>query len=136
MPTINEAKVLILDQFTVGWAEATPIAYEDEEFNKPSDDSAYVRLSIKEMVSRQDTLGTAGNRKYVREGSAFVEIYVPEGAGTKAADDLAELVRTVLEGVRISGGLWFLDTNVRETGPSNAYFAVVCESIFNYEQIK
>lgn len=136
MPTINEAKVLILDQFNTAWGTTTPIAYEDEEYSPASDDTAYVRISIKEYVSRQESLGKTGNRKYLREGAAFVQIFTPESKGTKAADDLSELVRTTFEGVRVSGGLWFLHTNAREQSPKDAYSRMTCESIFNYEQTK
>jgi len=136
MPNINEAKVLILNQFNTGWAGATPVAYEDEEYDKPIDRSAHVRLTIREYVSRQETLGRVGTRRYLREGAAFVEVFVPEGKGTKEADDLSELVRTVLEGVRVSGGLWFLHMNLRELPVKDAHYRQTCEAIFNYEQTK
>ena len=138
MSTINEIRVLIYDKFILDWtAEAPliPFSLDNAEFVEPESD-AWVRTVVRNIVSNQDSLGPVGIRKFLREGSVFTQVFVPINTGLAEADRLAEIVRVMFEGIRLTGGLWFFATDVRELGRVGDYYQINVESSFNYEQTK
>jgi hypothetical protein len=62
---------------------------------------SWVRVAIVPALSRQATIGNPP--KWRRSGTIGVQIFVPAGAGTARASELADDVRTVLEGKMIFG---------------------------------
>lgn len=135
MATINEARQLIYDKFILDWNDETPFDLDNEDFNEP-EDTPWVRTVVRNRLSNQDSLGPVGVRKFLRVGAVFTQIFVPIDTGVEEADRLAELIRVMFEGVRLTGGLWFFATDVRELGPVDDYYQIVIESNFNYEQTK
>jgi hypothetical protein len=135
MLTINEARVLINDKFITDWDDETPFTLDNAKFDEP-ESKPWVRTVVRNRVSNQDTLGPIGVRKFLREGSVFTQVFVPIDTGLEEADRLAEIIRAMFEGIRLTGELWFFATDVRELGRIGDYFQVVVESSFNYEQTK
>jgi hypothetical protein len=134
MPTINEARASIYAKFITDWNEETLYALDNDEFPEP-EGIAWVRLTVRSRPTTQETLGVEGNRKFLRTGVVFIQIFVPENSGLSEADRLAELVRNILEGTRFSS-LWFYETQIREQGSDGKFYSILTESLFNYEQTK
>lgn len=135
MLTINAARVLIYDKFITDWNDETPFDLDNESFDEPESEP-WVRTVVRNKSSNQDTLGPIGVRKFLRVGAVFTQVFVPINTGTDEADRLAEIIRVMFEGIRLTGGLWFFATDVRELGQVGDYYQIVVESNFNYEQTK
>jgi hypothetical protein len=131
---INQAKLAIRDKFDTEWGAATPVDYDNDDFDEPQG-TPWARMVVRTQPSNQDSLGKVGNRKYLRKGIVFVQIFVPVKTGTYDADVLADRVRTIFEGTRLSG-IWFYETDVSEQGEDGKYFTYLVQSLFNYEQVK
>lgn len=134
MPTINEARASIYAKFIADWNGETLYALDNDEFKEP-EDITWVRLTVRSRPTNQETLGIEGNRKFLRAGVVFIQIFVPEDSGTFEADTLAEKIRVMLEGTRFDG-LWFYETQIREQGSDGKFYSILTESLFNYEQTK
>jgi len=138
MTTLTAAKEAILARWVANWDETDAVStFENEKgFDAPTDD-AWVRVSIRHRVSSQDTLGSRGNRKFLRGGSIFIQIWTPIETyeGTQKSDQLVQLARTIFEGESFSGVRMF-DVVYRETGNDGDSFQVVVEAFFEYDETK
>lgn len=99
--TEAEAHEAILQRWLTGWDELhgsltlDPIDWvPSNEIRDAADE--WVRIALVPAVSRQTTLGTSP--RWTREGNIAVQIFTMSNTGTKRASELADDVRTVLEG--------------------------------------
>lgn len=98
----NAAELLAIeDRFKNQWAAATPIAYENVAFVPPSN-AAWVRLSVLQASSQQQTLG-ASNALHRTVGVIIVSIFTPKNAGGKAAATLADNAAAIFRNKQFSG---------------------------------
>jgi hypothetical protein len=140
MTTLNEAREAIYGVFDTDWSVGPVSAYcfENEKFETPNN-APWVRLSVRNQVGRQQTLGQPTNRIFQRYGAVFVQIFVPVStAGTKTADTLAARARALFEGTRIAGTtVNFQDCHIRESGIDDGkWYQVVVEAEFEYTETK
>lgn len=134
MATINEARKLIYNQFILDWNNETPFTFDNREFTRPN--IPWVRVTVSERVSNQDTLGRENNRKFLREGSIIIQVFVPNNSGTAESDRLSNKVRNIFEGKRLSADIWINNSDIRPVGPGDKFYQVNIESFFTYEEIK
>lgn len=138
MTTIRQARESIYQRFKDNWT-GTPftspeaVTFDNEAFTPPTVD--WVRLAVRNTSSQQETLGRPTNRNFLRQASVFVQIFTQTDAGMNAADDLAQEVRTIFEGVTFDN-LRFTDVVTREEGPDGLWFMVVVECFFDYNEHK
>ena len=133
MPTLNTARESLYQAFIDGWAGATPVAFAGEDYESGS--TAWVRFSMQNEDSTQNTMGVSGNRYFTRQGRVFVQIFTPINAGLYDADTLAEAARTILEGKTIDG-VHIYGVSTREVGPDGQWFFTLVEAPFTYFTLK
>jgi len=134
----QQANLAILQQWESGWdalhpqdtsaPEYVPYTYDNEAFDTDAlgDLGAWVRLTIQHSTRRQRTMGSAPNRKYECRGRVFVTLFAPVDNGRALIAQLADDVRTVMEGQRLGdlllddattrGENWFATGPTREDG--------------------
>lgn len=102
-----------------------------------SDDGtvSYARLSIRETIGGQETLGPPGARRYKRNGVTELYIYAVANFGTLKADELVALFRGSFEGVSF-GGLSFTDCNVVDLGVEGVWWRVNALARFWFDETK
>ncbi len=83
-----EENTAIRTLFNTGWASATPIAYENEPFDPP-DDESYVSLVIRPDDAFQNEIGST-MVQFRHPGLIFVMIFSPPDQGNAAALALAD----------------------------------------------
>ena len=139
MTTISEARVSIANRFLTNWASQTPVVLANEDEESPTDldasNAPWVRLTVQELASRQETLAAVGARKVRRRGNAIVQIYTPRGNGTNPADLLVNSARAIFELVKFDG-LDFETATERSRTPTDKWYRPVVESLFTFEEIK
>jgi hypothetical protein len=136
MTTLVDAAEAIYQQFVPSWGATTELVLDNEKFDPP-DETEWVRLSIRHTASTQETLGPPGERKFLRTGSAFVQVFTPVGTGTKLTRQLAEQARNTFEGLQLTGtDIRFLDVIVREIGPDGTWYQTTVEAVFEYNEKK
>jgi hypothetical protein len=134
MATIDTTRRLIYDTFITAWGAETPYTFDNEEFDQPTDTS-WLRLVVRNSVTKQSTLGSIGSRKFLRNGVVFVQLFTPLHTGVAETDRLVLLLQAIFEGFRFTD-VWFEYTDVRELGIEGKWFQTSLETTFNYEQTK
>jgi len=134
--SINSIRRVFYDEFAAGWSgETAPFTRENEKFDPPAADP-WVRISVRNKLSNQETLGMSGNRKFLRRGAFYAQVFIPTSAGLFESDRLTALVRNIYEGRRITAQLWITDVVIQEIGPQGEHFQSLVEVNFTYEDIK
>lgn len=134
MTTLNDAKRSVYDRFILLWAAITPIALDNEELEEPPE-SAWVRVTVRQVGRLQDTLGATGNRKMRSTANAFVQVYTRTNQGTSEGDLLAQTARDIFDAVSFDG-LDFLAADISEEGVDEKWYVHLVSAEFDYEQIK
>lgn len=136
MTTLNEAKEAIYqkfkDEFTgVVWGR---VGLDNEEFNTP-DSGDWVRLVVRSLSRKQNTLGKVGNRKFRAKALVLVQVFTEANTGVKQSDTLATEAANIFDGKSFSG-LDFWSALVREVGPDKKWYQTMVEVEFDYDEIK
>lgn len=138
MVTITAAREAIYERFLTNFT-AVPAARIDaanEDFDPPVG-QPWVRLSVTHNTATQQSLGGAGQRKFLRFGSFFVSIYVPENTGLQTADTIANSVRQLMEGVSLNNNDIRMNAcTITEIGIVDGWLLVQAETVFNYTETR
>lgn len=139
--TLNEVRAAIYQRFLNEWANLTPHVFDNEQFagNLDPKGESWVRLSVRNLNSTQETLGKAGGRKYERKAMAFLQIFVPPNTSTKEADQIMQAGMDLFEGRSIPGtSINFNDVVPRELGniEDGRWWGSTITANFAYYQIK
>ncbi len=135
--TLTEATERIYQTFSDDWGSTSLFAFDNEKLvpPKPSDD--WVRVTVRHAGGGQESLGDVGNRKFTRQGSVFVQCFVPLNEGRAGADLLVIAARNIFEGkTLLPESIRFTGSDVREIGESEGYYQMNMEAFFNYTETK
>lgn len=131
---IDPIKQAIYSLFKNNWT-ATKYTFENEKFDSQTISDPWVRLSVKNINSGQETLGAIGDRKYLRKGIIWLQIFVRVATGMQETDQIAETFRGLFEGVRI-GDIRCYDGIVSEGVEVAPWKQTNVKVNFEYDQIK
>ncbi|RPH64990.1 MAG: hypothetical protein EHM89_00175 [Acidobacteria bacterium] len=62
---------------------------------------AWARINVIHTAAEQTTMGSAPSRKFERRGNIYVQLFAPIDAGVQLRAELADDVRTAMEGFRV-----------------------------------
>lgn len=81
------------------WADRTPVILKNAVPQELANSvEAWVYFTVYKNASRQDSFGRDGNRRFVRIGRIFVEVFVKAGTVTSLMNDLSADVLNFYEG--------------------------------------
>lgn len=126
----NEIMKKYLDEFTGQF----PIALDNKKFEKP-DGVKWVRLTILFNSGNQDSLGNEGNRKFVKRGLIFIQVFTPINKGTNANDDLCNSSLNLLDGVKIND-LWMYNGRIKTVGSDGEFYHQNVVVEFEFQNIR
>lgn len=132
MTTVNEARSAVYQRL-IDNPPAAEITFDGESFDPPA--TAWVRLSVRTGVGRQETLGRQGNRRFRRPARVVAQVYTRADEGTKENDDLCEYIQNLYEAISFSG-LDFNNGRVRESPEEGVWRVQIVEVAFDYDEIK
>lgn len=135
MATQNEAVDLMQSRFITQWADETPVAYDNDEFDTPSADVEWARFNIQFNVGFQESFGNTGNRKFRRAGLIFIQVFTPENTGSFRGTELARRALNIFDGERL-GDIWFVNGVIRSAGNINGWFQTNVSIEFRYDEVK
>ena len=95
----------------------------------------YVLVCVEPGRSEQRTQGTRGARTWKRPGTLVFAIHVPLGIGTSRARELADAIRTSLEGEKI-GGVIYRAMSDMDKGKTKSHYYLVVGLVFEYYEHK
>lgn len=102
----------IRDYLVAQWA-TTPLAWDNEAFDRPEPPAAFVLVQVTGTSFAQASMG-AGDRlsdRWMEEGVLLLSVIVPQGAGSQGARDIASALAGLFRGVAL-GDLEFGDMSI------------------------
>jgi hypothetical protein len=127
---------LFLDNFTGFPTDKSRVECDNEAFTPPAG-LPWARMAKRSNFSGQETLGGAGQRKFDRGGSLFVQFFAPLNSGSRELRGFADEAAKLFEGVSLSGNtIRFNSAEVREIGPSDGWYMIVMEAVFVYTETR
>ncbi len=107
--TTDQARNDILTFFTTNFdlisinsslgLDVLPIVIYDNKEKPPQDSGkSWLRVAIRPNLGEQETLGKSGNRRFLKHGILFIQIFTPLGKGLELADYLSDNILDFLEG--------------------------------------
>lgn len=130
-----EAEAEIRAFFNTAWANATPIAWPDLKFTIPSDEN-WIRFNCQENDGEQVSMGSPGSNRFRHYGVVTIQVFQPQGQGSKAARQLATDALGVFMGAQTTNGVIFHDVAGRQIGnDGNGFYQINVVSSFYYDEI-
>ncbi len=84
--------------FLSAWNNRTPVILKNQQQTViPADANAWVRFSVQKTANRQRSMGIVGNRRFVRVGRIYVQVYVRSGEVTELLNELCYAVVNMYE---------------------------------------
>lgn len=84
--------------FLQEWGNTTPVILKNQQAVTITEETkAWVRFSVLQTASRQDSLGTSGNRRFLRMGRIYVQVFVRSGTITSKLNELSNKVIEIYE---------------------------------------
>lgn len=131
--TPSEARNAIFTRYLTQFSGQFDIALDNQPFSPPDpgEDVKWVRVSVQFTLGTQSSLGKTGNRKFVKSGFLYIQVFTPKGHATNNNDDLAEDSLNLFEGERL-GDLWFNNGRIVTIGEDGEWYQqnVVLELTF------
>lgn len=135
----------ILSQFKTYWDSNAPavvgytprILTEADREEHPSDDQAWVRITIRHTSNNRGTLGGKGQRRIGRYGIVYAQVFAPlqDGEGFTVVQRLAQVARDAYEGKR-TDDVWFAACRLNEQGRDGPWIQINLAADFNWEEVK
>ena len=132
--SIKDIKDALQAQFITDWAGRTAVAYDNDEFLPPEDNTPWVRFNIQFISGRQVSLGSVAAFRH--EGFVNVQVFTPAGnAKTSDNDTYCMAVLDMFEG-KSTSGIKFRNSGVRLVGNDGKWFQQNVHTEFMYDIIK
>lgn len=132
--TPSEARNEIMKRYLNEFTGQFPIALDNKKLEKP-DGVKWVRLNIQFNDGNQDSLGQPTNRKFVKQGLIFVQVFTPANKGTNENDDLCKDSLELLDGVRLNN-LWMYNGRISTIGSDGEFYQQNVVVEFEFENIR
>jgi len=139
--TAAEAEDALLTLVKATWEAnapaGTPLLYDNQDSNRPSDPAMYGRTVLRHFGSSRESVGNPGTNSVInrRRGAVYVQIFVPQGSGTRSAMDIAEAMAQAFEDVDETLGVRLTDADINELAADGTYWQVNVVANFSYDRI-
>lgn len=130
-----QAEAEIRKFFNDAWNSATQIAWDDLKFAIPSNEN-WVRFTCQENDGEQVSMGSPGSNRFRHYGVVTVQVFQPQGQGSREARQLATDALGVFMGAQTTNGVIFYDVAGRQIGnDGNGFYQINVVASFYYDEI-
>lgn len=133
--TPTEARNALMARYLDEFTGQFPIALDNQIFERPNSPTRWVRFNVQFNDGNQDTLGRAGNRKFLKLGLVFIQIFTPVNEATNANDGLANDSLNLMDAIRIDD-LWTYNGRIETVGSDGEYYQQNAVLEFEFEDIR
>jgi len=130
--TIQQARDEISALFHAAWSPRAVI-WDGLVGKPPSGRTPWARFTMRHFEGGSASISS---KHFRREGTIFIQLFVPVGDGLSAMDPLTKIAMDAYEGQSTAGGAWFRDVRCREIGPDGDWYQVNVLVDFEYDEIK
>lgn len=100
MSTLTYANIenKLTSYFLKKWNKRTPVVLKNQlQVEFATDVPAWVRFSVLRTANRQDSMGREGNRRFLRIGRIYAQVYVRSGNMTELLNELCSEIIDMFE---------------------------------------
>lgn len=140
---LNDVTETLLQFWDTNWVidddPRTPFIFGNEATDLEGGAVAWVRVWIRSLPSRQETLGAPGNRKFDRPCLLVADIRTPPGSGQGPGQALGEDVRDLFEAKRLSPyDIRFDQVDIQDIGEieDGRWYSTLAEAAFRFEDVR
>lgn len=133
----NEAADALLALVTTAWtsaADGAPIYYDNLDVDRPDDLTIYGRAVVRHDSGTRSTLGGAGQSRWRRAGTMYVQCFIKQGHAVAPIRTLSDAVAHALEDAPASLGVRIADVDINELGSDGTYFQINVAADFTYDR--
>lgn len=112
-----------------------PIALDNLKFTKPNPNVKWVRVNVQFNGGFQSSLGKTGNRKFVKFGLLFIQVFTPANKATDENDTLADDSLNLFDGERLEQ-LWLYNGRIDTIGSDGEFYQQNVIVEFEFEDIR
>lgn len=130
----EDATAAVRAHFETEWANETPIAWPDVAFTPP-ERAPWVRFTMLHADGYQASIGDPGNNRQRRVGQVIVQVFQPQGEGSKQARQLADRAVDAFMNADVDG-IHFHDVFAREIGnDGQGWYQINVIARFRYDHL-
>lgn len=131
----DEAEAEIRDFFNTAWADLTEIAWPDIEFTVPEGET-WVRFNCQENDGRQVSMGSVGANRFRHFGIVTVQVFQPQGQGSKDARTKATVALGAFMGAQTTNKITFNEVFGRQIGnDGKGFYQINVVASFYYDEL-
>jgi hypothetical protein len=130
--TATEVRNIIMARYLNKYSGQFPIAL-DNQLSETAD--KWVHLTVNFNTGFQYSLGQPGNRRFLKTGYIFVQVFTLINAGTDENDELVSDSVNLFDGERIED-LWMYNGSITTVGSDGEYYQQNAVIEFSYEDIR
>lgn len=121
-----------VDAYNTAHSASVAVIYDDVDANKPDGTVTWIRAIVKHGPTPQQTLGAAGNRRFLNTGMLFAQVFTPFGDGNTVQDPLSDALIKALR--QHQGETWFHGVAGKDVGKDGPWFQVNVTTEFLYHE--
>jgi hypothetical protein len=130
-----EARNTLIKKYFDTFSGQFPILTDNQLGKPPESPLKWVRIAVKFDDGNADSLGSKGNRRYLRAGTLNIQVFTGANKGTDENDELAEDSIAIYDGEKF-GDLWLFNGRVETVGSDGEYYHQNSIIEFNFEYIR
>jgi len=131
----EQSEAEIRKHFKDAWDALTPISWPDIKFDRP-DGESWVRFNCQENDGSQVSMGSPGNNRFRQFGIVTIQVFQPNGQGSKDARSKATTALGAFKGITTTNGVKFFDAYCRNVGnDGNGFYQINVVTSFYYDEI-
>lgn len=133
----TEAKNILKARYLSEFRGQFPISIDNVKFTRPTPATMWHKVDVELSPSNsQDSLGSTGNRRFLRTGQFIVSVYTPINTGTDENDDSATAVIALMESIRLDAELWTKTSQLNTIGSDGTFYQQDVIIFFEFEDIR
>lgn len=123
---------IVQTAWTANTPAGTPLHFNNLDSDRPNPPSLFGRAVVRDAVGEYAGVGTTRLR---RPGTVFVQVFVPQGTGTKTINTLANALVNALKNASVVtlGGIMLRDIGSNELGSDGVYYQVNVQASYVYD---
>ena len=112
---------------------------EDDDKRHAKQSKYWARLTVRNAVERQATLGTPhgpGTHEYESFGTVSVQLFLPkkDGRALVVGRRLGMLARNAFRGVASGDEVWYTDATLRERNPEDRWYRIDVTATYRFTE--
>ena len=133
MPSLNETRESLEVAFVDGWAEATPIKYNNSKFSDKNID-AFVSIKMINYTPGNVCVGSDVTKRIRHEGVFAVKIYTKQNIGDGSAYNYADKISGIMSNLSQNNLSTIASKTRRNSEAPDGWFGLIVDTPYSSDE--